>query len=111
MHAIAHRVESMTSITARGAGYLRDLPYRSWATRKPSRTRDGARLRQVPSQDDHLDAGQYDHLSPRYRPQPGIVRCIDCHTTNTEMMIPSLSRPAGRRRYRADRAATSGHRK
>jgi hypothetical protein len=39
----------------------------------------------------------YDHLSPRYRPQPGNVRCIDCHVTNTEMVIPGLSRPAGRK--------------
>jgi hypothetical protein len=39
----------------------------------------------------------YDHLSPRYRPQPGIVRCLDCHTTNTEMVIPSSSRPGSRR--------------
>jgi hypothetical protein len=39
----------------------------------------------------------YDHLSPRYRPQAGIVRCIDCHTTNTEMVIPGLSRPAARK--------------
>jgi hypothetical protein len=39
----------------------------------------------------------YDHLSPRYRPQTGIVRCIDCHTTNTEMVVPGLSKPAGRK--------------
>jgi hypothetical protein len=34
----------------------------------------------------------YDHLSPRYRPQTGMVRCIDCHTTNTEMVVASPSR-------------------
>jgi hypothetical protein len=39
----------------------------------------------------------YDHLSPRFHPQAGNVRCIDCHTTNTEMVIPSSSRPAGRK--------------
>jgi hypothetical protein len=39
----------------------------------------------------------YDHLSPRYRPQTGIVRCIDCHTTNTEMVVPGPSTPAGRK--------------
>jgi hypothetical protein len=37
----------------------------------------------------------YDHISPRYRAQPGIVRCIDCHTTNTEIVVPGISRPAG----------------
>jgi hypothetical protein len=39
----------------------------------------------------------YDHLSPRYRPQTGIVRCIDCHTTNTELVVPGRSTPAGRK--------------
>jgi hypothetical protein len=39
----------------------------------------------------------YDHLSPRYRPQTGIVRCIDCHTTNTEMVVQGLSKPSGRK--------------
>ena len=34
----------------------------------------------------------YDHLSPRYRPQAGIVRCLDCHTTNTEMVTPVQAR-------------------
>jgi len=39
----------------------------------------------------------YDHLSPRYRPQSGMVRCIDCHTSNTELVLPSVKfRPAGR---------------
>jgi hypothetical protein len=37
----------------------------------------------------------YDHLSPLYRPKPGNVRCIDCHTTNTELVISGISRPAG----------------
>jgi len=37
----------------------------------------------------------YDHLSPMYRPQPGFARCIDCHTTNTEIVIQGISRPAG----------------
>jgi hypothetical protein len=39
----------------------------------------------------------YDHLSPHYHPQKGSVRCIDCHTTNTEMVVPGLSKPAGRK--------------
>ena len=39
----------------------------------------------------------YDHLSPRYRPQPGILACIGCHLTNTEMIVPGLSKPAGRK--------------
>jgi hypothetical protein len=34
----------------------------------------------------------YDHLSPRYRPQTGMVRCIDCHTTNTEMVVSAPAR-------------------
>jgi hypothetical protein len=34
----------------------------------------------------------YDHLSPRYRPQTAMVRCIDCHTTNTEMVVAGPSR-------------------
>src|SRR5207302_3123 len=38
----------------------------------------------------------YDHLSPRYRPQTGIVRCIDCHTTNTEMVVRGPVKPARR---------------
>jgi hypothetical protein len=25
------------------------------------------------------------------------VRCIDCHTTNTEIVVPGLSKPAGRK--------------
>jgi len=29
----------------------------------------------------------YDHRSPHYVPQTGMVRCIDCHTTNTEMVV------------------------
>jgi len=37
----------------------------------------------------------YDHISPRYRAQPGIVRCIDCHVTNTEIVLPGIARPAG----------------
>jgi hypothetical protein len=37
----------------------------------------------------------YDHLSPRYRPlQTSAVRCIDCHTNNTEMVVPGLSKPS-----------------
>ena len=39
----------------------------------------------------------YDHRTPRYRPQTGVVRCIDCHTTNTEIVVPGLSKPAGRK--------------
>jgi hypothetical protein len=39
----------------------------------------------------------YDHRTPRYRPQAGFVRCIDCHTTNTEMVVPTLTKPAGRK--------------
>jgi len=82
---------------------LRDLPYGSWATRKPSahfvtaRACDTCHHRTTT-----WTPVSYDHLSPRYRPQPGIVRCIDCHTTNTEMMIPSLSGRQGARRYRAE---------
>ena len=38
----------------------------------------------------------YDHLSPRYRPQTGAVRCVDCHTTNTEMVVRGLVKPARR---------------
>jgi hypothetical protein len=34
----------------------------------------------------------YDHLSPRYRPQTAMVRCIDCHTTNTEMVVAAPAR-------------------
>jgi hypothetical protein len=37
----------------------------------------------------------YDHLSPQYRPQAGFARCIDCHTTNTEIVLPGIARPAG----------------
>jgi mono/diheme cytochrome c family protein len=70
----------------------------SWATRKPpahfvtARACDTCHHRTT-----SWTPVSYDHLSPRYRPQPGIVRCIDCHTTNTEMVIPGLSRPAGRK--------------
>jgi hypothetical protein len=39
----------------------------------------------------------YDHRTPRYRPQVGIVRCIDCHTTNTEIVVPAHANPAGRK--------------
>ena len=39
----------------------------------------------------------YDHLSPRYRPQPGMLSCIGCHATNTEVIVPGLSRQAGRK--------------
>jgi len=42
----------------------------------------------------------YDHLSPRYRPllgQAGPVRCIDCHTTNTEMVVSQTPRQATRK--------------
>jgi hypothetical protein len=39
----------------------------------------------------------YDHRTLRYRPQAGIVRCIDCHTSNTETVVPGLPKAAGRR--------------
>jgi hypothetical protein len=39
----------------------------------------------------------YDHRTPRYRPQVGFVRCVDCHTTNTEMVVPAQAKPAGRK--------------
>jgi hypothetical protein len=39
----------------------------------------------------------YDHLSPRYRPQPGILACIGCHTTNTEMIVPGAAKLSGRK--------------
>jgi len=39
----------------------------------------------------------YDHLSPRYRPQPGMLSCIGCHATNTGVIVPGLSRQAGRK--------------
>jgi hypothetical protein len=39
----------------------------------------------------------YDHLTPRYRPQPGILACRDCHTTNTEQVVPGASKAGARR--------------
>ncbi|HEX4583796.1 MAG TPA: hypothetical protein VH183_03135, partial [Burkholderiaceae bacterium] len=39
----------------------------------------------------------YDHLSPRYRPQRGMVRCVDCHTTNAEMVVPTTAKAIGRK--------------
>jgi hypothetical protein len=39
----------------------------------------------------------YDHLSPRYRPQPGILSCIGCHTTNIEVVLPGPKAAAGRK--------------
>jgi hypothetical protein len=39
----------------------------------------------------------YDHMSPRYRPQPGILACIGCHTTNTEMIVPGAAKLSGRK--------------
>ena len=39
----------------------------------------------------------YDHLTPRYRPQPGMLVCRDCHTTNTEMVMPGPSKPGPRK--------------
>ncbi len=34
----------------------------------------------------------YDHMSPRYRPQPGILACRECHTTNTQLVVPGPSK-------------------
>ena len=36
----------------------------------------------------------YDHLSPRYHPVTGFVQCIDCHTNNTQMVVPVSARQA-----------------
>jgi hypothetical protein len=39
----------------------------------------------------------YDHLSPRYVPQRGMVRCVDCHKTNAEMVVPTAAKAFGRK--------------
>jgi hypothetical protein len=39
----------------------------------------------------------YDHLSPRYHPQPGILRCLDCHTANSEIVPPAVRAAAVRK--------------
>jgi hypothetical protein len=39
----------------------------------------------------------YDHRTPQFRPQTGAVRCIDCHRTNTEVVVPGLSRLGARK--------------
>jgi hypothetical protein len=68
-----------------------------WATPKPAAHFVTARSCDVC----HHNTGtwlpvMYDHLSPRYRPQTGAVRCVDCHTTNTEMVVRGLVKPARR---------------
>jgi len=69
-----------------------------WATPKPAKHFVTARSCDVCH---HTTSAwlpvMYDHRTPRYRPQTGVVRCIDCHTTNTEIVVPGLSKPAGRK--------------
>lgn len=69
----------------------------NWATAKPSAHFVTARSCDVCH---HSTSSwkpvMYDHLSPRYVPQAGFVRCIDCHTTNTEMVV-AAARAGGRR--------------